>query len=586
MRELTASPEREIFDEETRSVGGDVEGNRNWSSRVYLIADMSAPQTSPASPNAAFPSELVGKRVLLATESLGPVNGVSRTTQSLIDYLRRHGAQVATCSPAYTGQPIGATEVKPERKPIVNGQWLRSVEAKSSALGSRAIGGAWLWHYDRDEDQKQRQHDISSAQPLLQSSKTPMITRRQSRESKRVQDAVRHSRNNPDFRLQGYPLPYNPDLTVAYLFRLGVVYQKTFKPDLIYLASPASVGFQILVQLGQMDRPPPTLLNFQTDLSGYSTILFRPPIDRYAVFLLQIVQGYLFKRSAVYTIFYPSAFVRKYMIDAGAPTEKMIQLGRGVDTELFHPGRRDDDYRKQIAPNGEIVFCCISRLAPEKGFEFLAKVAERLKESGLDFKLLIVGGNKNPTVDNEVREYFRSLGDRVIFIGFLRGAALARAYATADIFLHCSITETFGLVVLESMASGVPVIARDEGGPSETVRHSRTGYLVAPHDLDTFVRYARQLATDVTLRHEMATQARQQALDTTWDKINNQVALQLVAALESRPQQTADQAAADGYYGSYLGAIRVYFAVGVVWIFWVIAVLPLLLCGFVHGLFK
>ena len=536
--------------------------------------------SGPASTASEFPAELVGKKVLLASESLGPVNGVSRTTQSLVDYLRNNGVHVATCAPYYKGQPINPTESWREHQPIINRDWVREIEAKSTALGSRAIGGAWLWHFDRDDPTKPQSQQTLQP-PNNPTKRTPMLARSKSDDVKRKIEQSRLSRQNPEFRLQGQPLPYNPDLTVAYPFRLGVVYQKTFKPDLIYLASPASVGFQFLVQLGQLDEPPPTLLNFQTDLSAYSTILFRPPIDRYAVFLLQMVQGYLFRLTAVKTIFYPSAYVRKYMENAGAPSEKMIQLGRGVDTELFHPERRDEDYRKKIAPKGEIIFCCISRLAPEKGFEFLAQVAQRLKERELDFKLLIVGGNKNPAVDGEVRNYFKDLSDRVVFTGFLRGTALARAYASADVFLHCSITETFGLVVLESMASGVPVIARDEGGPSETVKHGKSGYLVDPHDLDTFVKYARELATNDTLRTDMIKHARQQALDTTWDKINNEVALRLAACLRDAPQKTGK-----GFYGTSMNMARVYFAVGIVWIFWFIAVIPLLACGFLHGLSK
>lgn len=521
-------------------------------------------RSGPISPD--FPAELVGKKVLLATESLGPVNGVSRTTQSLVDYLRNNGVHVATCAPRYKGQHINANDPARERKPIVNKDWVRSIEAKSSALGSRAIGGAWLWHYDREE---QSQALLSPSQP---SKRTPMLTRSKSDDARKRTELARQSRQNPEFRLQGVPLPYNPDLTVAYPFRLGVVYDKTFKPDIIYLASPASVGFQFLVQLGQLDRPPPTLLNFQTDLSAYSTILFAPPVDQYAMFLLQMVQGYLFRMSAVKTIFYPSAYVRKYMEDAGAPSQKMIQLGRGVDTELFNPSRRDEAFRKQIAPNGEIIFCCISRLAPEKGFEFLAQVAQRLHDNGLAFKLLIVGGNKNPVVDREVRNYFKDLSEQVVFTGFLRGTALARAYAAADVFLHCSITETFGLVVLESMASGVPVIARDEGGPSETVKHGQSGYLVAPHDLDNFVKLSRQVALDVRLRGDMAHAAREQALATTWDRINNQVALQLAQALAETPPDGRD-----GSYGTWWNMARVYFAVGIVWIFWFIAVIPMLI---------
>lgn len=547
---------------------------------------MSVARTSSTTSNPDFPAELIGKKILLATESLGPVNGVSRTTQSLIDYLRKNGVRVATCAPSYKGQAIDQVEPNPERRPVVNKEWLRSVEAKSSSLGSRAIGGAWLWHFDRDVQSKEQQSSLLPLQATHQTNKTRMITRKLSQEANHTRRPGRSSQENPDFRLQGCPLPYNPDLTVAYPFRLGVVYQKTFKPDIIYLASPASVGFQFLVQLGQLDNPPPTLLNFQTDLSGYSSILFRPPLDRYAVFLLQMVQGYLFRRPAVHTIFYPSAYVRKYMEDAGAPSEKMVQLGRGVDTQLFNPSRRDESYRKTIAPNGEIIFCCISRLAPEKGYEFLARAAHRLVESGLDFKLLVVGGNKNSSVDGEVRNCFRDLSDRVVFTGFLRGAALARAYASADVFLHCSITETFGLVVLESMASGVPVIARNEGGPSETVKHGESGYLVAPHDLETFVKYARQFATDDTLRSNTAERARQQALDTTWEKINNQVALQLASALREQPVKTGEESEREGFYGTWSSMASVYLAVGIVWVFWFIAVVPLMLCGFVHGLFK
>lgn len=532
-----------------------------------------------------FPQELVGKKVLLASESLGPVNGVSRTTQSLIDYLRRNGVNVATCAPTYAGQPIVPVEPKPERAPIVNREWVRAIEKKSSTLGSRALGGAWTWHHERESSDKAPQQSVFQAAPPARNPR--MINRSRSEEARRKLEANKITRVNPEFRLQGFPLPYNPDLSVAYPFRLGVIYDKTFKPDLIYLASPASVGFQFLVQLRQLTDPIPTLLNFQTDLSHYSTILFPQPLDQYGVWLLQVVQGFLFQAPAVRTIFYPSAYVRKYMTAAGAPDDKMQHLGRGVDTRQFNPSHRSESYRRQIAPNGEIIFACISRLAPEKGFEFLAQAATRLAATGLPFKLLIVGGNKNPAVENEVHSYFAPLGDRVVFTGMLRGDALARAYAAADVFLHCSITETFGLVVLESMASGVPVVARDEGGPSETIRHAHTGFLVPPHDMDKFVAHARALGSDAALRAEMGAKARAQALDTTWDKINNRVAVQLAAALrDAGDDEGEERRRREGYYGAWADMAKVYLAVGIVWVFWFIAVIPLLLCGFVHGIVK
>ena len=412
-----------------------------------------------------FPSSLKGKRILLATESFGPVNGVSRTTLNLVTYLREKGAQVAVVAPEI-----------------------------SVSAGPRVTSST-------DED------------------------------------------GQIEVRLQGYPLPYNPELSVVYPVRLSTLYARTFKsrPDLIYLASPASLGFQVLLQLRQQQRAsrPPVLLNFQTDLSGYCEILFPPPLDDWAVWVFRSVQGYLFRHPSVRTVFYPSLFVRKYLEKAKVQPDKMMNLRRGVNGVVFNPSKRSEEMRKRLAPNGEIILVSVSRLAPEKGFEFLSKVARQLDERGFAFKLLIVGGNKNPQVEEEVRNLFGNLNDegKVSFAGFLKGEDLARAYASADIFLHCSITETFGLVVLESMASGVPVIARDEGGPSEIVAHNESGYLVPPSDVEGFVEKVLKLGNDAELRKRMSEVSRRMGEEATWEKINNRVAWKMAEALETRERE-------------------------------------------------
>jgi len=463
-----------------------------------------SPQPQAAKPSEiVFPAELKGKRILLATESLGPVNGVSRTTRSLIHYLRENGAHVAIVAPKFKGRGLNP-----------------------------------------------------------------------------------NSSNDPEVRVSGYPLPYNPDLTVAYPLRLDRIYEKSFQPDLIYLASPASVGFQFLLQIRQLASPPRVLLNFQTDLSAYSEIIFPRPMDYFAIWLLRAVQGFLFNHKAVYTIFYPSSGVRDYLKKAGAPSNKLVHLGRGVDTSSFDPSCRDEDYRKEIAPNGELILACVGRLAPEKGFEYLAQVARKLEEKNLSFKLLIVGGNKNPAVEEEVRGFFRELGDRVVFTGFLEGKLLARAYASADIFVHCSITETFGLVVLEAMACGLPVVARDCGGPSEIVVDQKSGYLIPPDDLDGFVGCVEILSHDASLREELAQTARQIACDTTWKKVNNKVAMQLADALNT-PAPPRKHTPIRNWISSHLVTfvssavvmLRLNAAVGLICFMWIIAVLPLLIHG-------
>jgi hypothetical protein len=227
-----------------------------------------------------FPAALRDERILLASESLGPINGVSRTTTSLILSLQQQQASLKLVAP----------------------------------------------HYSK--------------------SKTPLPI-------------------GPVRRLGGLPLPYTPELTVAYPFWLDRICHK-FKPSIVYLASPASVGFQVMLQLRCMPNPPIVMANFQTDLSAYSEIILPSPLDRYSMWLLQMVEGYLYSFDAVHTIFYPSMPVYYYLVSSGVPKEKLVHLGRGVDTKLFNPSYRDESWRRQLAPNGEIILACIGRLAPEK----------------------------------------------------------------------------------------------------------------------------------------------------------------------------------------------------------------------------
>ncbi|KAI2790663.1 hypothetical protein POX_c03509 [Penicillium oxalicum] len=443
-----------------------------------------------------FPTLLRGKKVLLATESWGPVNGVSRTTRSLVEYLRGHGVDLVVVAPQFKG------------------------EAGKPKLP---------WEY----------------------------------------------------RLPGCALPYNPDLTLVYPFQIFEVYQQTFEPDVLYLASPASLGFQMLLQIRQLRSPPPVLLNFQTDLSAYSEIMLPTPLDQFGVWLLATVQGFLFKARSVHTIFYPCTAIRGYLERAGAPGDRLVQLGRGVDTTTFNPTHRDEKFRREIAPNGEIILITVCRIAPEKGFEFLAQVATRLAADKVPFKLIIVGGNRNPAVENQVQRLFNGTRNHVVFTGFLTGVPLARAYASADVFLHCSVTETFGLVVLEAMASGLPVIARDQGGPSDIIRHDQTGYLVTPRDLTRFTELTRQVSQDSQLRTRLAAAALQYADDTTWEKINRRAAWQIADALTQRDSESHGTQAVPrpGLLASIMEHIRLVFAVGMVYLMWLVAVVPLIIHG-------
>ncbi|KAI1463793.1 glycosyltransferase family 4 protein [Daldinia caldariorum] len=412
-----------------------------------------------------FPLGLSGKRILLCTESLGPVNGVSRTTKMLVDQLRSHGTLVSVVAP-----------------------------------------------YNHTE--------VNTFNPIGFSGDTNGLFRE-------------------EVRLKGYPLPFNPELSVAYPVRLSEIYRRTFggPPDLIYLASPASLGFQVMFQVRQYAKELqiPVICNFQTNLAGYCTVLFPWPLGEIASRVFGFAEGNLFRDSSVKTIFYPSTSVRTYLEKAAnVPTDKLEVLRRGVDTEGFNPRKKSQSLRNEWAPNGELILFTCSRIAGEKGFGFLANAAAELDKKGLDFKLVIVGGNRNPVVFHEVKDMFKPLIEKgkVIFLGFKIGEDLMTHYASADIFLHCSITETFGLVVLEALASGVPVIARDEGGPSDIIERGRTGFLTAPDDVGSFVEKVLLLGRDWKLREQFSQAGRAFACGATWERISNKVAWRMSDTIE------------------------------------------------------
>jgi glycosyltransferase involved in cell wall biosynthesis len=183
-------------------------------------------------------------------------------------------------------------------------------------------------------------------------------------------------------------------------------------------------------------------------------------------------------------------------------------MQRGVDTNLFSPVRRN---RK----DGKFVLGYVGRLSVEKNVRFLAEIEQALLDAGeTSFQFVIVGQGSE-------LEWLRANLKHAEFPGVLRGDALADAYANFDLFVFPSYTDTFGNVVLESLASGVPVLATDSGGPRFLVQHGVTGFVAKqPED---FARRARLLMNGRPLRETMSQAAREYALTMAWDRVFERV---------------------------------------------------------------
>ena len=181
-------------------------------------------------------------------------------------------------------------------------------------------------------------------------------------------------------------------------------------------------------------------------------------------------------------------------IKRGFDPAKLKILPRGLDTELFHPGRRDSAFFEKFgASNGELRLLYVGRISREKDLDLLADAYRRLRKEGLPVRLFVVGhGPYSEALAKSLPDAF--------FTGYLRGTELATAYASADIFVFPSTTDTFGNVILEAQASGLPVVVSDSGGPKELVAHKANGLITRSHNVEDFTDAIRALVTDQTLR--------------------------------------------------------------------------------------
>ena len=190
---------------------------------------------------------------------------------------------------------------------------------------------------------------------------------------------------------------------------------------------------------------------------------------------------------------------------------------KGIDTQRFHPRYANMDMRRRMT-NGHMDDLCllyVGRLASEKRVMDLLEMMHHLPSS---VRLCLVGTGPQ---EEELHLRWSSMDDalksRIVFLGELRGDVLSQAYASADLFVFPSDSETLGFVVLEAMASGLVVIGANAGGIPTLIEHNTTGLLVTPGNTTDYVRHIQQLHRDEPYRTQLATQARQATEQWSWD---------------------------------------------------------------------
>ncbi len=202
-------------------------------------------------------------------------------------------------------------------------------------------------------------------------------------------------------------------------------------------------------------------------------------------------------------IYSPSDSTRRELIERGLRPEKVRCYPRGVDTRRFHPSKRNGFFRHHYGIAATVTLLYVGRISREKNLHLLVESFAALAAQQSGVHLVVVGDG--PYLP-EMRD--RMAGSPCTFTGYLSGEDLAMAYAASDIFVFPSATDTFGNVVLEAQASGLPVIVSDRGGPAENIQPGKTGLVVPADDAPALLGAMQQLVQDRVLRRKMGLQAR------------------------------------------------------------------------------
>lgn len=323
--------------------------------------------------------------------------------------------------------------------------------------------------------------------------------------------------------LRGLPIPHYPQLKMGLPSKRALLRAWTLKrPDLVHIATEGPLGWSAL-QAARRLRLPVTS-DFRTNFHSYS--------KHYGMaWLSKPIMAYLRKfHNHTACTMVPTQLLQAELNKQGFANLRVV--ARGVDTSVFNPAQRSSTWRAQWqADNDTLVLLSAGRLAAEKNLELVIQTYQAVQQTGAKVRLVVAG-------DGPYLEEFKSRCPDAVFLGMCSHETLASVYASADIFLFPSLTETFGNVTLEALASGTPVLAFDCAAASELVHSGHNGWLV-PVD-----REARYIATALEMvRHPARVMAmreatRQSVIDLDWLQIVLRVERIFLQALASAPRST------------------------------------------------
>ena len=292
---------------------------------------------------------------------------------------------------------------------------------------------------------------------------------------------------------------------------------EAFKPDLIHIAAPDITAYGALNYA--RDHGVPAVASFHTRFDTYPRYYNMGWLEKH---LTNYMRHFYSRCEHVYA---PSQSMIDELVADGIGRDVRIWT-RGVDSALFNPNRRDMGWRAGLGfAETDVVVAFVGRVVLEKGIDIFTDAFLRARETNPALRALVVG-------EGPERAAFEAKLPGGVFIGYQQGEGLARAYASAEIFFNPSITETFGNVTLEAMASGLPSICAAAAGSRSLVEDGVTGFLAAPNAAG-FAEQLAILGADGERRRRFGAAARARSADFSWDAVLTELVGHYHEAIES-----------------------------------------------------
>ena len=365
----------------------------------------------------------------------------------------------------------------PMRVALVTETYLPEINGVAMTLG-RIVDGL-----------RQRRHPVQLIRPRQHAQELP------------TRDNTLH-----EVLVKGFPIPRYPDL------RCGLPAPNTLArlwsampPDIVHIATQGPLGWSAIAAARKLKLPVSS--SFHTNFDAYS--------QHYGLGLLTpAISGYLrhFHNRTDATLVPTQGLARML---AGAGYRNVGIVSRGVDTKLFNPSRRSPELRAQWGvASGALLVSYVGRLAAEKNLDLVFTTFDEIKRVRPDARLLLVG-------DGPQRTSRAARHPEHIFAGMRRGEDLAAHYASADLFLFPSLTETFGNVTAEALASGLGVVSYDYAAAAELIENGHNGLLAPPGDSDAFIQSALNVATNPSLLSRFRLRAAASVARLDWQQVHD-----------------------------------------------------------------